>query len=110
LKDGLTDTQKFVHDAVQQQLPFIDELPEPDKSRCLMALSYEYFNVEMEEEGFKLLKISDPDYFKEQLEKDMRADEIIKMIAVSIAEKIIDMGLTTVVISDEGEKNDKTTS
>jgi len=95
--DGLTDLQKQVDQAVKQQLPFVNTLPNPDKSRCLLCLAYEYFILDMEEEGLKLLEGADPEYFKDQLAKDMKEIDNMEIIVLSVTSRLIEAGYIKVV-------------
>jgi hypothetical protein len=98
--DGLTDLQKQVIKAVEFQLPMIRTLPDPDRSKCLMCLAYEYFILDMEERAYPLLEEADPNYFGEQLGKDMAADENIMTIVLTIMDKLVDIGMVKVSVKE----------
>ncbi|HUV84319.1 MAG TPA: hypothetical protein VMV86_01340 [Methanosarcinales archaeon] len=98
---GLSDIQKQVVRAVEFQLPMVRTLPDPDRSKCLMCLSYEYFILDMEELAYPLLEEADPEYFKDQLAKDMAEDENITTIVLRIMDKLIDVGVVIVKAKDE---------
>lgn len=78
--DGLTEEQKQIDVAVQKQLPSVLKLPEPDRSKCLMCLAYEYFNLDMEEKAFTIIQKADPNYFNNQLKEDMKDPDIQKIV------------------------------
>jgi hypothetical protein len=94
--DGLSDLQKQVVQAIKSQLPMVRALPNPDKSKCLMCLAYEYFMLDMEEEAYKLLSEADPEYFKDQLAKDMDEDSDVALVVSRIIDKLIDIGVVRV--------------
>lgn len=91
---------KYVLEQCKIMLPTVLQMPEPQKSRCLMGLAYEYFIADLEEEAYKILKKADPKYFGEQLGKDMKEDPIIKQIVFRIASKLIEIGLVKAVETD----------
>ena len=102
-KDGLDKDQSWVIEQVGIELPKALVLSEPDRSRCLLCLAYEYFNVDMEEEAFKILSQSDPDYFKNgQLGKDMKEIKDMDKIVFAIMGKLLSAGY----IKIEEEKKD----
>jgi hypothetical protein len=90
--DGMTELQKQVDSAVRSQLRIVLTLPNPDKSRCLLCLAYEYFIQDMEEDAFNLLSQADPEYFKDQLAKDMKEIENMETIVTSVLQKLIEAG------------------
>jgi len=94
------ETQKVLKQC-QEVLPEVLQLPEPDRSRCLMGLAYEYFIADLEETAFDILKKADPKYFGEQLGKDMKINPDIKQIVFRISAKLIEMGLVKVVEPEE---------
>lgn len=97
MKDGLTPEQQNIVDEIQRTLLTVRLLPDPDRSRCLLCLAYEYFVMDMEEEAYKLLKEADKNYFGDQLRKD--TDEIPGMseILVTILNKLTEIGLVKIV-------------
>lgn len=95
MKDGLTELQQKVDTAVQATLKFSLKLPEPDRSKVLTCLAYEYFNLDMEEKAFKILEKADPEYFKTHMKKDLE-DPQMKQIFFSIIGKLIDAGYVKV--------------
>jgi hypothetical protein len=97
MKDGLTEDQKFIIKQVEGMVPVCVALPEPDKSRTMMCLAYEYFVLDMEEEAFKLLKQADPLYFGEQLAQDIDDIEGIKQVVDTIAIKLVEIGIVKFV-------------
>lgn len=94
--DGLTELQKQVISAVQMQLRLVVTLPQPDKSRCLLCLAYEYFVLDMEEDAFKLLEMADPEYFKDQLAKDMKEIKDMSTIVMTVMQKLVEGGYVIV--------------
>lgn len=90
--DGLTEEQALVIKEVEKQLPMIATLPEPERSRCYMCLSYEYFILDMEEKGFALIEKADPNYFGKQLSEDMKNIKDIDTIVFSILESLMKGG------------------
>ena len=97
--DGLTKEQKEVDRLVREQIPRALALPEPDRSKCIMCLAYEYFNQDMEEKAFKLIEKADPNYFKDQLAKDMQ-DPQIKEIVFRIMGSLMSAGYIKVKEND----------
>lgn len=97
MNDGISAKDQLVVDEIKKQLPFVLTLPNPDKSRCLLSLAYEYIIMDMEEEGMKLLRQADPEYFKEQLSKDMKDIPNMEIIVLSISSKLIELGIVKVV-------------
>ena len=100
MNDGLTEEQIFIIDEVKAQLPIVLTLSNPDKSRCLLGLSYEYFLMDLEEEAYKLLKQADPAYFGEQLGKDMKEIPNMDIVVFTITSKLIELGLVLEDIID----------
>lgn len=98
MNDGISRENQEVITAIKAQLPIVLRMPDPDKSRCLLALSYEYMIMDMEEEALKLLKQADPEYFKEQLSKDMKDIPNMDIIVMSISSKLIELGIVKVVV------------
>jgi len=98
---GLSENQKKIITAVEFQLPMVRTLPDPDRSRCLMCLAYEYFVLDMEELAYPLLEEADAEYFKYQLGKDMEADENITTIVLRIMDKLVDVGAVIIKADDE---------
>ena len=96
MNDGLTPEEQWVVDQIKAQLPIITKLPNPDKSRCLLSLAYEYMLLDMEEDAIKLLKQADPEYFKGQLSKDMKEIPNMDIIVLSISSKLIELGIIKV--------------
>jgi hypothetical protein len=95
MTDGLTEKQKQIVEEIKAQLPMVYNLPNPSKSRCLLSLAYEYFLLDMEEEAFKLLKQADPNYFGEQLGKDLEEIPQMTTIILCISSKLMELGLIT---------------
>ena len=93
---GLSDIQKQVIKAVEFQLSMIRTLPDPDRSKCLMCLAYEFFVLDMEEKGYILLEEADPEYFKDQLRKDMDEDENVTTVVMTILDKLMEIGVVVV--------------
>ena len=91
-KDGLDKDQKYIVDQIKQQLPSVKKLPEPDRSRYLVSLAYEYFLQDMEEDAFKLIEMADPNYFKGQMSKDMGTVEGFDKIVTVIMSKLLELG------------------
>jgi len=95
MSDGLSDIQKEVVKLVQSQLPYIKSLPEPDRSRGLLCLAYEYFNLDMEERAFPLINLAQPEYFQEQLAKDVLEVPNMREIVIKVADKLMETGYIT---------------
>lgn len=90
--DGLTEDQKYIDEAVKAQLPLVLKLPNPYRSQCLLCLAYEYFILDMEEEAYKLLMKADPEYFKDQLAKDIKEIPNMDIIVKRVAKKLVELG------------------
>jgi hypothetical protein len=90
--DGLSEIQRKIDAAVKQQLPFVLRMPDPDRSRCLFCLAYEYLNLDMEERAFPLLEQADPDYFAAQLKEDMAKIPNMTEMVMRILQKLVDAG------------------
>jgi hypothetical protein len=101
MNDGLTADEVQMVAEIKTQLPFIMKMPNPDKSRCLLSLAYEYLIMDMEEEAMKLLRQADPEYFKDQLSKDMKEIPNMDIIVMSISSKLIELGIIKVVAKQE---------
>jgi predicted transcriptional regulator len=91
--------QKTV-DEIKRMLPLVLPMPNPNKSRCLLGLAYEYFIMDMEEEAYKLLLMADPEYFKDQLAEDMKEMPNMKEVVLTIMHKLVELGLIKVVPSE----------
>lgn len=78
---------------IKTYVPMALQLPEPDKSRCLLCLAYEYFMMDMEEEAYKLLLFADSNYFKDQLKIDMKTVPNMDKVVMRIARKLILIGV-----------------
>jgi hypothetical protein len=96
MNDGLTKEERWMVEQIKAQLPLIEKIPNPDKSRCLLGLAYEYFLMDMEEEAYKLLEKADPAYFSEQLGKDMEEMSEMTEIVMRILDKLMDIGVVVV--------------
>lgn len=96
MNDGLSKEDKWMVEQIELQFPFVLKLSDPDKSRCLLGLAYEYFLMDMEEKAYELLRQADPNYFKEQLAKDMREIPNMDKIVLRIMGKLIDIGVVVV--------------
>jgi hypothetical protein len=105
LKDGMTEVQKLVDQAVQAQLPMILKVPEPDRSKALVCLAYEYFILDMEEKAFAILDKADPNYFSEGMKKDLQ-DPQMNQIFMTIVAKLIESGYVKVKTDDGQEGQD----
>lgn len=92
---------KYILEQCQLTLPTVLKLSEPVRSRCLMGLAYEYFIADLEETAFDILKKADPNYFGEQLGKDMKEDPRIEQIVFKIASKLMEIGLVKAVEPNE---------
>ena len=90
--DGLSEEQKRTDTMVKAQLPLVVKLPEPSRSRCLLALSYEYFVQDMEEEAFVLLSMSDSGYYDLQFAVDIVERDDMRELLVIIVQKLIEGG------------------
>lgn len=102
--DGLDTVQKTIIDEINKQLPSVLKMPNPDKSRCLVSLAYEYFNLDMEEEGFKLIEQCDPQYFKGQMAEDMKNIRDFDQIVVAIMAKLLHLGYIVDPKAKKGKK------
>ena len=96
MKDGQTDEESKVITAIKATLPLVLTLPNPDKSRALLGLAYEYFIMDMEEEAYKLLAMADPAYFGEQLRKDMEEIPNMEEVVMRILDKLMEIGVVRV--------------
>lgn len=85
------EKKKIVRE-VQKQVPLALRMPEPDKSRVLTCLAYEYFLLDLEEEAWKLIRQADPEYYKTEVHKDMENDASMEKIFMTIAAKLIESG------------------
>lgn len=103
MTDGLNKQQKAILDEVERQVPIVVGLPEPDRSRCLTCLAYEYMLQDMEEKAFNLLEQCDPNYFKQPMADDMKNDPNMNKIVMTILSKLIEIGYVEVRTAD-GEK------
>jgi len=102
LNDGLTDEQKWIIEEIKEHLPFIlEHVPNPDKSRALLGMAYEYFLMDMEDEAYALLLKADPEYFKDQLKEDMVMIPNMRQIVFRIMGKLVELGLVKVVTDEE---------
>jgi len=101
MRDGLTEEQQAIYKIVESHMVFVATMPEPDKSRCLLSLAYEYFILDMEEEAFKLLEQADSGYFQEQLESDVDSIDNMKEIVTTIMSKLIEIGYIRVKLDAE---------
>ena len=103
MKDGLTADQSAILLEVERQVPLVSKLPEPDRSRCLTCLAYEYLLQDMEEKSFDLLSQCDPGYFKEPMANDMKRDPSMNRIVMTILSKLIEIGYVSVNENDKKE-------
>lgn len=99
----MTDLQKSIDTAIKFQLPMARSLKDPHRSRCLFCLAYEYLNLDMEEKAFPLLEEADPEYFKEQLGKDMKTIPNMEEIVTRSLSKLIDMGFVKIEQNHENK-------
>lgn len=91
MMDGLTKEQESIDQAIQDQLSVVLQLSEPDRSKCLTCLAYEYFLLDMEERAFGVLKQADPEYFNTHMIKDLK-DPQMNEIFMTIVSKLIRSG------------------
>jgi hypothetical protein len=98
--DGLTENQKEIIKAVEEMLPSIRKLPDPMRSQSLLCMAYEYFIADMEERAYPLLEEADPNYFSEQLGKDMADDSRMLEIVMRIMDKLVDIGIVKVTAKE----------
>jgi hypothetical protein len=101
--NNLSSDQKNIKSLVEAQLPTIRTLPDPDRSRCLLCMAYEYFVLDMEEYACSLLQEADPEYFGEQLGKDMKDIEEMSELVLRITDKLVDIGF--VIITTKGDED-----
>jgi hypothetical protein len=101
MTDGLSDKQKFIDGEIQELLPEVLKIPEPDRSRSLVCLAYEYFMVDMEEDAFSILRNVDPSYYKNEMHSDMKDGEM-KHIFMSIMSKLVDTGYIKITERSDG--------
>lgn len=99
--DGISKEDQEMVDQIKAALSLVMNLPDPDKSRCLLSLAYEYFLMEMEEEAYKLLMHADPNYFSAQLKEDMKTIPNMDQIVTRIAGKLIELGVITIKFNGE---------
>lgn len=104
MKDGLNAQQNAILEEVERQIPLVSGLPEPDRSRCLTCLAYEYMLQDMEEKAFELLEKCDPGYFKEPMANDMQKDPSMNRIVMTILSKLIEIGYVKVRTADGKEE------
>ena len=97
----MNDEQKKIAREVQKQVPVAMTMPEPNKSRVLTCLAYEYFLLNMEEEAWKLIRQADPEYYKEGIHKDMAADASMEKIFMTIAAKLIESGYLSIDLKQQ---------
>lgn len=102
MKDGWTTEQQEIDKEIKRVVGTVMKLPEPDKSKSLLCLAFEYFNLDMEEEGFDLIGKTDPGYYKNQLPKDMEKDKDINRIVMTIISKLITAGYIRTSESKDG--------
>lgn len=98
MKDGLTQEEQQMVSEIKSLLPTVRLLPDPDRSRSLLCLAYEYFLMDMEEEAYKLLEEADQNYFGEQLGKDMKDITGMTEIVMRILNKLMDIGIVKIKI------------
>jgi len=94
--DGLSKEQKYIVDQIEGMMVTVNDLPEPDKSRCLFSLAYEYYMVDMEEEANKLMMLADVEYFSKQLGEDMDNIDGMKEIVMGVMDKLIEIGIVKI--------------
>ncbi len=100
MKDGLDEHQEWALKEVERILPIVLKFEEPNRSRSLTGLAYEYFIQDMEEKAFKILEMCDPNYFKEPMKQDMK-DPAMEKIIMTIVAKLIESGYVIVSADDD---------
>lgn len=103
MQDGLTELQKDILRQVERATPQVLALPEPNRSKAIVGLAYEYFLQDMEEKAFGLLEQADPNYFKEGKKKDLE-DPLMNKIFFTIIGKLIESGYVTVKEAEDAEE------
>jgi len=99
--DGLTEIQQKMVQAVETLLPDIRQLPDPKRSQSLLCMAYEYLILDMEERAYPLLEEADPNYFGEQLGKDMADDPRMMELVMRVMDKLIDIGFVKISAKEE---------
>ena len=92
--DGYSKKQKEVDLEVKNQLPGVLAMSEPDRTRCLFLMSYEYLYLEMEEEAFGLLKMADQGYFTSSLIEDISSVPGMDIIVATFIGKSVQVGIS----------------
>jgi hypothetical protein len=104
IPSGLTEEEKNVVQQIQGLIPQIekdDTLPEDSKNKIYVSCAYEYFNMDWEEEGVKLLKKVDIEYMKNVMGKQMKEDPDFAYLVKKIAMKLIECGQVQVFYTPE---------
>lgn len=96
IPSGLSDEEKQIVSEIMTTIAEIkddDTLPENVKNKIYVCCAYEYFIMDWEEEGMRILKsITTPEYFSKTLGEQMRQDESYAFIIKKIAQKLIECG------------------
>lgn len=105
--DGLTEAQKSVVQDVEQFLDNCKGYPlTPDESsKMFVALSYEMFNIDLEERGFDLLKRVDSNYFANKFRTDLKEDPDFAYLVSKIMGKLEEIGLVKITLLGAKDEN-----
>lgn len=73
----LNNEQIKIHNEIIEQLDFINKsnLSWIKRSSCLVCLSYEYFNIGLDEKGINLLLDIPKEYFEKELVNELKEDK-----------------------------------
>jgi hypothetical protein len=84
--------REAAQDLVALQAAYGDVPPDPEYWASVLGISHKLFAVGGVEEGFKVLAIVPPSYFRTSLVEQMEADEELAEKAKLVADKLIDAG------------------
>lgn len=94
--DGLNEKMKKHLRAIELALNSIiksKKIPPLKKDLGYLCLTYEYFMIDMEDEGWELLRKISSDYWDNQLKKDINNKDVA-IIVIRMAKKVDDIQRT----------------
>lgn len=95
-----TIEQKLIDSTVKEQLADLDSYPKSLHNQLRVCYAYEYFLVNLKDQGFCLLKMVPRSYFKDQIKREFSSDRSYKSLVKRLVKKIDKDSQEFKIISD----------